>query len=65
LIKKYRNKVSQTCPACEKNVLAIRINGFYAGNRDRVFLWQCPLCDNIWEGARPMLKIATVVSSME
>jgi DNA-directed RNA polymerase subunit M/transcription elongation factor TFIIS len=56
LEKKYRNKISQVCPQCDKSVLAIRINGFYSGDRDRVFLWECPLCANVWRGARPELK---------
>jgi len=54
--KTYRDKVEQTCPECDSDVLALRINGFYAGSRERIFLWECPLCGSIWRNARPKLK---------
>ena len=54
--KRYQDKVEQTCPKCKSDVLALRINGFYAGSRERIFLWECPLCDSIWRNARPKLK---------
>ena len=53
---KYRSKVEQTCPGCEESVLALRINGFYAGSRDRIFIWECPSCGELWKGARLRLK---------
>ena len=46
-MKKYRDKVEQKCLDCNSDVLAIRINGFYSGSRERIFLWECPLCANI------------------
>tara|TARA_R100000353_G_scaffold162002_1_gene122086 strand:- start:499 stop:687 length:189 start_codon:yes stop_codon:yes gene_type:complete len=54
----YKDKVSQVCPKCYNRVLAIRINGFYSGSRDRIFLWECPLCECVWKKTRPRLKIA-------
>ena len=36
--KAFQDKISQDCPECDNRVLAIRINGFYAGSRDRIFL---------------------------
>lgn len=51
--KEYRNKVSQTCSECKHDVLAIRINGFYAGDRERIFLWECPVCEHVWKKPRP------------
>ena len=56
MTKSYRDKISQDCPDCGERVLAIRINGFYAGSRDRIFLWECPLCEAIWRKIRPKLK---------
>jgi len=53
---KYRAKVEQTCPGCSEAVLAVRINGFYAGSRDRIFIWECPTCGELWRNARPRLK---------
>ena len=53
---KYRAKVMQDCPGCGDGVLALRINGFYAGSRERIFLWECPACGELWRNARPMLK---------
>jgi hypothetical protein len=41
---------------CEASVLAIRINGFYAGSRDRIFLWECPLCEAVWKKPKPEIK---------
>ena len=55
-MKKYRDKVEQKCLDCNSDVLAIRINGFYSGSRERIFLWECPLCANIWRKPRPKLK---------
>ncbi len=55
-IKKYTDKIKQKCPECDLAVIAKRINGFYAGSKQRIFLWECPLCDNIWRRVRPMLK---------
>ena len=52
----YRAKVSQICKSCNSEVLALRINGFYAGSRDRIFLWECPSCGDIWRNANPKLK---------
>lgn len=52
----YRAKVSQICKSCGSEVLALRINGFYAGSRDRIFLWECPSCGDIWRNANPKLK---------
>ena len=54
--KKYQDKVEQSCPSCKLDVLALRINGFYAGSRERIFLWECPSCGSIWRKARPKLK---------
>ena len=54
--RKYTEKVSQRCPKCDSVVLAIRINGFYAGSRERIHLWECPLCASIWRRVRPQLK---------
>mgnify|MGYP003652008767 FL=1 len=28
----YRDKVEQRCPGCASDILALRINGFYAGS---------------------------------
>jgi len=56
MVKPYRDKISQDCPKCSERVLAIRINGFYAGSRDRIFLWECPLCEEVWRKTRPKLK---------
>jgi len=53
---KYRAKLEQSCSSCGDAVLAIRINGHYAGSRERIFLWECPLCGNIWRKAKPRLK---------
>lgn len=53
----YRDKVEQNCPGCEKPVLAVRINGFYAGSRERIFIWECPLCESLWRGVRPRLVV--------
>lgn len=55
-MKNYKDKVLQTCKDCSANVLAIRINGFYAGSRDRIFLWECPICESIWRKPRPVVK---------
>ena len=54
--KKYQDKVEQSCPSCKLDVLALRINGFYAGSRDRIFLWECPLCNHIWRKPNPVVK---------
>ena len=54
--KHYQNKVEQDCPSCKEPVLAVRINGFYGGSRDRIFLWECPMCLHVWKGVRPRLK---------
>ena len=56
MTKHYRDKISQDCPKCHHRVLAIRINGFYAGSRDRLFLWECPLCEAVWKKPKPRLK---------
>ena len=48
-VKAFRDKISQDCPDCGNRVLAIRINGFYAGSRDRIFLWECPICEAVWK----------------
>ena len=56
LIQTWRAKLEQDCPKCDEAVLALRINGFYAGSRDRIFLWECPLCGGIWRKARARLK---------
>lgn len=55
-MKAYRDKVTQTCKECQYDVLAIRINGFYAGSRDRIFLWECPVCEHIWRKPNPVVK---------
>ncbi len=55
-MKAYRDKVMQTCVGCDTDVLAIRINGFYAGSRVRIFLWECPLCQHIWRKPKPVVK---------
>jgi hypothetical protein len=55
-MKAYRDKVTQTCKECQYDVLAIRINGFYAGSRDRIFLWECPVCHHIWRKPNPVVK---------
>ena len=52
----YRSKIEQDCPSCGNSVLAVRINGFYAGSRNRIFLWECPLCAHIWRNVRPKVK---------
>jgi hypothetical protein len=52
----YRDKVEQMCIKCEAPVLALRINGFYAGSRERIYLWECPTCGSLWRKARPKLK---------
>jgi len=54
-MKEYRDRVMQTCSSCDTDVLAIRINGFYAGSRDRIFLWECPLCQFIWRKPNPIV----------
>ncbi len=54
-VKAFRDKISQDCPDCNNRVLAIRINGFYAGSRDRIFLWECPICEAVWKKTRPKL----------
>mgnify|MGYP003644839935 FL=1 len=54
--KSYRDKVTQTCKKCQTDVLAIRINGFYAGSRDRIFLWECPMCETIWKKPLPLVR---------
>jgi hypothetical protein len=56
-INHYQDKISQDCPDCGNRVLAIRINGFYAGSRDRIFLWECPLCESVWKKLKPKLKV--------
>ena len=58
---KYRDKVEQNCPKCEAAVLALRLNAFYAGSRERVFLWECPVCAHIWRKVRPKLKSEPLV----
>jgi hypothetical protein len=55
-MRKYTDKVSQDCPSCSKRVLAIRINGFYAGSRERIFLWECPLCEAVWRKTQPKIN---------
>lgn len=52
----YRDQVEQTCPKCNADILALRINGFYAGSRQRIHLWECPDCGELWRKARPKLK---------
>jgi len=54
-MKEYRDQVMQTCSGCDTDVLAIRINGFYAGSRDRIFLWECPMCKFIWRKPKPIV----------
>lgn len=56
-MKAYRNRVMQTCEKCNSDVLAIRINGFYAGSRDRIFLWECPVCQHIWRKPNPTVNL--------
>jgi hypothetical protein len=56
--KAYQDKISQDCPECENRVLAIRINGFYAGSRDRIFLWECPICDAVWKKTQPKVHVS-------
>jgi len=56
MARAYRDKVSQTCEKCNADVLAIRINGFYAGSRDRMFLWECPVCEHIWKKPVPLIQ---------
>jgi len=56
-MKAYRDRVMQTCEKCNSDVLAIRINGFYAGSRNRIFLWECPVCQDIWRKPNPTVKL--------
>ena len=53
----YKDRVAQTCPGCGDDILALRINGFYAGSRERIHLWECPTCGELWRKARPKLKV--------
>lgn len=55
-IRVFRDKVLQDCATCGVGVIALRINGFYAGSRERIFLWECSECGDIWRKPRPMLK---------
>ena len=56
MTKAYRDKITQTCVKCKSDVLAIRINGFYAGSRDRIFFWECPVCEHIWKKPVPLIQ---------
>ena len=56
--KKYQDKVEQSCPSCKLDVLALRINGFYAGSRERIFLWECPSCGSMAQSPTQVEKRA-------
>jgi len=50
---KLRERLSQKCPSCSENVVALRIEGRYVNDRDtRVLVWECPLCQRLWRESR-------------
>ncbi len=50
---KLKDRLSQQCAMCKRNVLARRIEGRYVNERDtRVLIWECPPCGHLWQESR-------------
>jgi|TARA_R100000479_G_C6371146_1_gene197092 DNA-directed RNA polymerase subunit M/transcription elongation factor TFIIS len=46
---KLKDRLSQVCGKCRKNVLARRIEGRYVNEREtRLLVWECPSCNHLW-----------------
>ena len=50
---KLKERLSQTCANCKRDVLARRIEGRYVNEREtRVLIWECPYCHELWRESR-------------
>jgi hypothetical protein len=50
---KLKDRLSQSCIGCKRNVLARRIEGRYVNEREtRVLVWECPACGSLWQESR-------------
>ena len=50
---KLKDRLSQQCAMCKRNVLARRIEGRYVNERDtRVLILECPSCGHLWQESR-------------
>jgi hypothetical protein len=48
---KLLDNLSQHCGGCNNKVFAKRIVGKYVREGNRILIWECPECHNLWQGS--------------